>query len=386
MRLDALTIDNLFEPDDSRNSAMHLSGEYILRPNHYKYGLYLEISNYEVRKGAANIRKISDSVSWLFSNHSDIEVCSEPEFHTQHIEEPYRRVFVYPFENIPEFIDGALFIRFNSNFRDAYALCRFLAKLSNAINHLNVSFIWAAYKPDSDEEIWRHRTTIFDTLNYIRKSFNHRVIHINTDGPEKAYLNVYQNMNALCGFLFKDKLQNYRCLKRVFEDTETPYYYSNNKRCAAELIHKEDYQLSELFTVGLDKLPDADIDFSDVVRFDTSTISFSVCAAVDGHDSEVWPAYSKKMKYVISTLTEGTMRGHISNIHVYRCDDTYVLSGSVGAFIDNDYYQTLNYLIVSISGQVRRKSCSFAKNLNNIFGEDCEAAISQYIRWLHKKK
>ena len=384
----ALTIDNLFEPDVSRRTSNELSSDTIIRPNHYQYGIFLEIPNYAVRKGEADIRKVSNAVTRLFTGHPDIEVFSDVIFHTEYVEKPYKRTFEYPFENIPEYIDGNLKIKFNGSFRDAYELCKFFLKLSNAIEHHNFTFTFVKYKENSDEEEWRNRTVDCDFLRYIWKSYVHNVIHINTTGPERPYIKVYDNLNTICEYIFKDKLQTYRQLKRVFDNSEPPLFYENVKRCASELLHKQYYEINELFTTtDLAKLLKTEIDFSDSSKFDTYTISFSVCPLNKKSETlETWPGYSDRVRHIISELTDKTMKGNIDDIRIYQYDETYVLSGRIGTFIDNDYEQTLSCLIISISGQVRRKSCTFAKNLNNIFGDSCRDAINRYITWIHRKR
>ena len=383
----SLTFDDLFNSDNAHNSVTRLSEECNKQPKHYQYGLYLEIMNHQVRDGGVNICNVSKAVSRLFSNHPDIEICSDTTFHTQNLEKPFKRTFTYPFENIPEYFDGHLLIRFNSHFRDAYALCKFLDKLSNAIKHQKACFIWVEYKVNSDDEYWRYIAK-FNSLNYIHNSFRHSEIHINITEPQKAYIITYLDLNNICEHLFNDKIQTYKSLKRVFDNCESPYYYSNAKICAASIASVNDYLVSELFITEefSRSLSSVEVDLNDLLKKDEYNVGLYI-ARVYKEQVSRYPVSEPKMYYVAKEISNGTFKVRPYSIHVYRTkENAYMLSACLGLFVDNDYENSLSYLIISVTGEMHRKSNSFAKSLNEIFGSNCRDEINKYIMLLKRKQ
>lgn len=93
------------------------------------------------------------------------------------------------------------------------------------------------------------------------------------------------------------------------------------------------------------------------------------------------------MYYVAKEISNGTFKVRPYSIHVYQTkENTYMLSACFGLFVDNDYENSLSYLIISVTGEMRLKSNSFAKTLNKIFDSNCRDEINKYITLLKRKR
>ena len=388
MKPDEITIDSLFDADPGYDSARELSAVSQAAPKeHYQYGLRLHISAYEVKHNVAPICRIHLNWSRLFSAHPDITAVSEIVFIGEYDEEPYKRTHYWPYGTLDTIrFTGILRVRFDADFRDARALCRFFSALSHTTDRLILNLSIVGYKPGSDEELWRCAYISNKTLYTIDKSLRHEVIYLNGSDVEPGYIKLYNHMWEICTNMFPDRMQTYRRLKTVFDGTEPPYYYNNVKKAANRHIGKDGY-IAGLFTTKefSDKLEQTEIDFHRVKSLDGYSFNIYMCPLMS-EVTEEYPLSHPNINYALRQITGGTMHGHIDDIHIFQSGDEYVFAGCIGTFVNNDFGRSIQQLIITARGQMHRKSNTFAKNLATLFGDSCRNEINTYVQLIKRKK
>lgn len=381
-----LTVDSLFDEDSERNIASDLSVSSEF-PEYFKYAFHLKVTNHDVEPKIEKLQKIHERWYKLFSSYPDISACSEPILMTEHAEEPYKRIRRYPYKNnlnIFDF-DGWLIVKFNAEFRDARALCRFLSAMFNALENKFMAMSFIVYEDNSDVE--KHRVAYMrPTMTYyLNAAFRHKNIYINAGEMNKNYVNIYKELNEVCSYMFKDKFQTYRRLKSVFDGTEPPSYLYN----VTTAINRHMYpNSSRLFTTSefSKALKNVEIDFTKIKSLDNYSYEIFICPLMDIGCSD-YPLNHPSIDYALREITGWTMCGRVEHIHVYQSNsnsNVYALAVCIGAYIDNDYNRTLRHLILTIRGEMKRKSNTFAKNITALFGDDCRKEINSYMQFLKK--